>query len=444
MTGIRNVFSKQMHKVEDSFINEIKAIEPHLTGVVLGLSGGVDSVVLLYLLKRFGINFIAVHVNYGLRGVESDEDENLVRSLCKTKDIPLEVFYFEKSIDVSKGESLQMAARRFRYERFDEIRRKYAMSHIALAHHMDDFLESMLINMTRGTGLAGLAMREKEPFIRPLKNLWKRDIVEYAEMHQFKWREDSSNRQGKYERNKVRWQVLPALKALHPRAESGLEKSVKNFNLAYKYLQHQAAEYLINHKYPYKSGFKISLKSFLPWKEEYSALLWEIFNQVDISSISVDDFVKGFVSDESKIWKLGWPLVFSKSAELYIFPNEHRDGTTSFFQVWEDLNFPCIIKDWGQVRIEKSSDSVWFSDSIMRKKITFRTWKSSDKIQLAGFSKRVPDLIKDCKVDVVSKKYILVMTVEEEVVWVVGFRQSEKFRAVEGDGIPMKAVSIWI
>lgn len=433
-----------MHKVEQSFLSVIRSDQLHLTGAVLGLSGGVDSVVLLTLLKKFGVHFIAVHVNYGLRGRESMEDENFIRALCQSEGIMLEVFHFNKSEDVTKGESLQMAARRFRYEKFALVREKYALSHIALAHHMDDFLETMLINLTRGTGPAGLAMREKEPFIRPLKNVWKKDILEYAALHQLSWREDSSNQQDKYERNRIRRHVLPSLKTLHPRAEAGLEKSVKNIQLLYTYLKNQAAEYLSRHKQVYRSGFKISLKAFLPWKDEYSPLLFEIFRLEHLTDISMDDFAAGFDSNESKIWKTGGPLVFTKSAELYIFPEEFQKFNKSYYQEWNNLHKPCVVSDWGVVWQEATGDAVWFDASILMKKIVFRTWSPSDRIQLGGFSKRVSNLIKDCKLDFVSRKYVLVMTVDNEVAWVVGIRQSEKFKSNIGSGVPLKAESQWL
>ena len=182
------------------------------SNILLAHSGGVDSMVLLHLLMRTGFSFSIAHCNFCLRGKESEEDEAFVRSLSDQFKIPLYVKSFDTETYAKKNKiSIQMAARLLRYEWFQILKKKYNFCYIATAHHGTDSVETVLINLIRGTGFSGLhGIQEfSSDVIRPLLSFCKKDIYLYAKQNNIKYREDISNSDDKYVRNKIRNKIIP-------------------------------------------------------------------------------------------------------------------------------------------------------------------------------------------------------------------------------------------
>lgn len=187
--------------------------------IVVGVSGGVDSMVLLDVLVRLDVSILAAHVNYGLRGAESDADEDLVRHRCANLNVPLESARYEtKIVAAERGTSIQETARDLRYGFFAEVAAASGAVAVAVAHHADDQAETVLLNLFRGTGIEGLAgmrpVRELQKglpvrLIRPLIGERRRAIEAYAREHVVPWREDASNASEDYLRSTVRGELLP-------------------------------------------------------------------------------------------------------------------------------------------------------------------------------------------------------------------------------------------
>ena len=175
--------------------------------VLLTVSGGVDSMVMLTLFIRSGYEVGVAHCNFQLRGTESDEDEVLVARQAARYGVPCYNRRFDTAAEMERtGESMEMAARRLRYAWFDELSRQYNYPAIAVAHHADDSIETFFINLLRGTGLRGLTgiSTQVGKVIRPLMFASRKEILEYAAQNRIPFREDSSNRSTKYLRNKIR------------------------------------------------------------------------------------------------------------------------------------------------------------------------------------------------------------------------------------------------
>ena len=187
--------------------------------LVVALSGGADSVALLRILLSLGYDCVAAHCNFHLRAAESDRDEDFVRKLCAGLSVHLEVVHFQTS-DYARENSLsiEMAARELRYGWFDEIRKRYGASCIAVAHHRDDSVETFLLNLSRGTGINGLkGIMPKNGFIvRPLLEAGRDDILEYLKRIEQDYVTDSTNLEDIYTRNKIRLDIIPLFKQINP------------------------------------------------------------------------------------------------------------------------------------------------------------------------------------------------------------------------------------
>lgn len=203
-----------------SFLNESK--------IFIAVSGGVDSMVLVDLYQKLQLNFSILHCNFQLRGEESEAETQFIRDFGKKNQIPYIIHYFETEKYAKENKlSIQLAARKLRYNWFQDELKNKNFNHLLTAHHADDNLETFLINLSRGTGIEGLTGIPKQNnfIIRPLLPFSRTEILQYAKENQVEWKEDSSNQSDKYLRNKIRHQIVPILKELHPTFLDNFEKT---------------------------------------------------------------------------------------------------------------------------------------------------------------------------------------------------------------------------
>ena len=201
--------------------------------IILALSGGIDSMVLAELLLKAKVPFVVAHCNFHLRGEESAGDEQFVRDYAERNGIQCFVKHFETEKYASEqGISIEMAARDLRYAWFEELRQQLGYDKIAVAHHADDQAETFFINLLRGAGLRGLKGMKPQNgvIIRPLLWASREQIRKYAIENHIVWREDHTNAENLYLRNKIRNQLLPAFDELQPEARQGLYKSLEHLS----------------------------------------------------------------------------------------------------------------------------------------------------------------------------------------------------------------------
>lgn len=229
--------SKQQ-SVEESFLEALSPYRKPENNLLLACSGGLDSVVLAYLLHGHGFRFGIAHCNFNLRGAESDRDAAFVAALAKELDAPHHARNFTTRKVQRSGESLQMAARRIRYEYFEEVLDEYNYTYLLTAHHLDDGLETFFINLERGTGLAGLrGILSAGTTLRPLGYLTRKQLEEYAEANNIRWREDATNQQDVYRRNRIRHHLIPGLKEVLPTLEKTLPETFLRLQTQYELLE---------------------------------------------------------------------------------------------------------------------------------------------------------------------------------------------------------------
>lgn len=216
-------------------------LAPHLEearakGLYCALSGGADSVALLLALRELGVACHALHCNFQLRGAESERDEHFVRQLCQRYEVPLEVRRFATQEEATtRGESIEMAARRLRYAWFAEKERP-----VAVGHHADDNVETFLLNLLRGTGLRGLTGMEVDngqSILRPLLHSTRQEILDYLQERGEGFCNDSSNIDTHFRRNALRHQVLPLLRTLNPSIDLTLTATIDRLQAQYEVYQ---------------------------------------------------------------------------------------------------------------------------------------------------------------------------------------------------------------
>lgn len=202
---------------------------------LVALSGGADSVSLLLILRALGFHVEAAHCNFHLRGDESVRDEHFCRDLCERLQVPLHVVHFQTQKEAqAHGESIEMAARRLRYAWFEQLRKTRGLAKIAVGHHRDDNVETMLLNLVRGTGIRGLTGMsfERDHIIRPLLEVPHQALLDFLKQHRQPYVTDSTNADTHYKRNFVRNRLLPLLREMNPSVEQTLVGDMKKLQAA--------------------------------------------------------------------------------------------------------------------------------------------------------------------------------------------------------------------
>ena len=222
------------------YIDENRLVS-HDDRILLTVSGGVDSMVMLSLFTRCGYSVGVAHCNFQLRGTESDEDEVLVEEEAAKYGVPFYNKRFETAAEMERtGESMEMAARRLRYAWFDRLSREHGYTAVAIAHHADDSIETFFINLLRGTGLRGLTGISAQigKVVRPLMFASRKEILEYAVQQRIPFREDSSNRSTKYLRNKIRLGLIPRIREINPKFTLLMRRNLARLTDAQLFINH--------------------------------------------------------------------------------------------------------------------------------------------------------------------------------------------------------------
>jgi tRNA(Ile)-lysidine synthase len=219
-------------QIVKSFSSHFSKMVKPTDRILVAVSGGLDSIVLLDLLKKHSLNDLAiVHCNFQLRGKDSDEDEKFVKKLAKSYKLPIFCKRFDTFFEQKKlKNSIQMVARDLRYDYFSELLKKENYAYVAVAHHADDQIETFFINLLRGSGVKGLRgmLPKRDQIIRPLLNFFRQDLEHYAKKNNLEYREDISNSDDYYLRNNIRHHLIPCLKTVDKSAKKSILQSMEN------------------------------------------------------------------------------------------------------------------------------------------------------------------------------------------------------------------------
>jgi len=417
-----------------------KHLEIHFPNLIsdtflLACSGGLDSVVLTHLLKTCKLDFSLAHCNFQLRGTESDADEVFVTNLAKNLSIKFHVTRFETNDYIIKNKvNIQIAARELRYAWFAELMQENNIQTLVTAHHADDNLETFLINLSRGTGIDGLTgiPSKTDTISRPLIAFSRDQILEYAKAENLKWVEDSSNKEVKYLRNKIRHEIVPELKALHP-------TFLKNFELTQSNLKASKA-ILNNHIELLKSrilevhndGLRISVEE-LAVLEPLDAYLYALLKDYDFTAWSdVKRLVRGMSGKEvrSKTHRL------LRDRDFLLLEKLINDDLSSFTikEGQKEVHTPIPLQIDEVNSIKDTSDNILYVDKdSLKYPLVVRKWEKGDYFYPFGMTgkKKLSKYFKDEKIDVISKEKQWLLCSQNEIVWVVGRRSDQRFSITE-------------
>lgn len=420
-----------------TFIQEEKLFQKN-QHVLVGVSGGIDSVVLCELFHQWKVSFAIAHCNFGLRGSESDGDDIFVSSLAEHYQVQHHrVFFDTKSEASSTGVSIQMAARNLRYDWFESVRKKNNYDWVAVGTHLNDNIETAIINLTRGTGLkgiTGIAPKNKK-VIRPLLFASRDQILSFATETGLSWREDSSNNDEKYSRNKIRHRVVPALKELNPSLNQTFLDNFKRFKEIELFLEYEfekTAQRIVSIKENQLLINKTGLKElkfatlflhYLLTSYGFNASQCEdlIDSLKGISGKRIVSSTHQLIIDRTVIYLA--PLSEEQYAEYCLIERnqKHIDSPICLTFEQSTANSSSIIKDSTVACLDL--DKLSFPLSV-------RKWKLGDKFMPLGMNgyKKLSDFFVDLKIPLHEKENIYVLTSKNEIVWVIGYRIDDRFK----------------
>jgi tRNA(Ile)-lysidine synthase len=409
--------------------------------ILVAVSGGIDSVVLLDLFVQAGFETGLAHCNFHLRGKESDEEAEFASSLARGYSIPFYRADFETGKYAEKEKiSIQMAARNLRYDWFEETRQEEGFDYIATAHNGDDVLETFFINLSRGTGIRGLSgiPQKSGRVIRPLLFASRDDITDYANLRGIAYREDSSNASDKYLRNKIRHKLLPLLEEQNPSFRKSLSETISRLSETEKVFRLEMEKL--------KKGLVIQKKDrvLIPVEELLSlgsrqTILYEILADYDFGPAMVDDISHSLEGSPGKQFFSSSHRLVRDRRDLIITPIQEHDDRKYYLELEDGQVFDPIDLEW--IPIDKTENFDIPKDpaiacldlDLLSFPLILRHWKAGDYFKPFGMKglKKISDFLIDQKVSRPDKENTWLLTSGQKIVWVVGHRIDEDFRITD-------------
>jgi len=409
--------------------------------VLAAVSGGMDSVLLVHLLKLAGYTFAIAHCNFQLRGTDADADQAFCRQLAHNMEVPFHTINFHTSAYAREQKlSIQMAARQLRYQWFEELCLQHNYPAVALAHHQNDAIETILLNLTRGTGIAGLhgILPKNNRWVRPLLYLTRDEIAALVTQHQLAYVEDSSNASTKYARNKIRHQVIPHLKELNPNLEQTFERNLTHFRELEQLLQEQVA--IAKKQVCTKHGNEVHLSldaisRLMPQRLLLSGLL----KDYGFNDTTIDSLINSLPKHSGRIFESAGYILVLDRGKLILSPKitdtllpvtiDPENETARFG------NYTFIITYTHEPgTIPKNADMAMVDAGLLVYPLTLRCWQQGDYFMPLGMHtrKKLSDFFVNQKVPVHQKTQIpILINGNGEVIWVAGYRLDNRYKLTD-------------
>ena len=415
--------------------NDIKLAEDKY---LLAVSGGIDSMVLFDLFLKNNINFSVASCNFQLRGKDSDNDLKFVKNIC----IKNNINFYSTVLEVDKFSSMrkistQMAARELRYDFFKKILEKYKYSYIVTAHHLDDNIETIIFNFIKSTGYKGLVgiPFNKNKILRPLINISKEEIKDYAVSNNITWRLDKSNNSNKYSRNKIRNEIIPLLKEINPSLGKSLTESLKRIKKL-SYDIKLRIDHFIQKFVDFKDDHIHIKKHFINNIEKYEILLFDFFQDYGFNYSQIESIIKSLKSkNQKKFISLNYQLIIERKS-IFIITKDFLIKTRYESKEIENIVLPFFnlsVKKYNKSLfiLNKSNNNAQLDFDKITYPICIRNYKKGEKFLPLGMrkNKKISDFLSDKKVNYIIKLRQCVITDStDSVLWVIGHQISNKFK----------------
>lgn len=441
-----------------NFINENKLLDVG-DRILIGVSGGPDSIALLHFLcsirEKFGLVVIVCHLNHMIRGEEADKDEEFIRNLCK--EVELEFYSRKCQVERYAKErkiTVEEAGREERYKFFYYLSQKLGIDKIALAHHLDDNVETILMRFLRGTGVKGLRgivpMRD-DGVIRPFLSIQKRQILEYCEIHNLSTRLDKTNLESKYHRNKLRLEVIPYLEKINPNLVQGISQlgkiSTEYYDFVRKCAKAEVERLTVDGKIDIKkfNDLHVCLK-----REVLIEVLQKTNKSISLEYHHIDLILNKLKDKQHTVWTLDLPNrirmvrqynylfadINKKTREVQSFSYQLTPGRVLLLS---KLHCCCSVESMSMDIYKnlnpKPFGAIFDYDKILEqgKDLFLRNRRDGDRIEPVGMrgSKKVKDIFINKKIPAQMRWKIPLLCIDNTVIWIIGYHKSRRFKVSE-------------
>jgi len=425
--------------MENLFLNHLKKNFPSISAskLIIAVSGGVDSIVLFHLCLKLKLNFFVAHCNFKLRKKESDLDEKFVRDLA----IKHNIKFYTKSFNTKKlsnndNKSIQMVARELRYSWFEELSKELNIKHILTAHHLDDSLETFLINLSRGSGIDGLLgiPEVNDTVYRPLLIFKKDEILSYAKENKITWREDSSNKKREYLRNQIRLEVIPKLKEINPNLLDNFSKSIDRLQQSKSIIKDKMDDFIKNVSFTRDEKIYFEINK-IKKVSNIDAYLYELLKKYnftqwdDIRDLLDSQSGKQIISKTHKLLKDREYLILVKNSEV-----ENKSLLINKSSKEVAVSVGKIKVSIAKKISKEDSDVIYLDSAKLDFPLRVRNVLSGDYFYPFGMNgkKKVSKYLKDKKISVFDKDKVLILeTSKNKIIWVVGMRLDDRFSVTD-------------
>lgn len=430
------------NKLLPAFIDFLRRKNLLRESFLVAVSGGIDSVTLCELCRQAGMKFSIAHCNFQLRGEESDRDEIFVRNLARRYRVAIFVKKFDtENHGKEHNLSIQEAARALRYDWFVQLKNENQFAYTLLAHHADDNVETLLMNFFRGTGLQGLTAMPEENgndnyFLRPLLNVRRSELVEFAKRNELEWVEDSSNASNYYTRNFFRNELLPAIKKVFPQVEENLLDNIKRFKKVNALYQLSVGE--LKKIICEIHGSEVRIPVLRLMKYQHTSLIYEIIKDFGFRHKQVEEVIKlaeaetgKFIENEhcQVIKHRNWLIIAPKAGASTTIAIEQSTNTVSF--KGGSLQLKTIPRE--KFSLNKSETIAQVDAKNVQFPLVLRRWKQGDYFYPLGMrkKKKLARFLIDQKLAKNEKENVWVLESNKKIIWILGMRIDDRFRVTD-------------